>query len=163
MHYRSDSKLCQFVIDKNQHTSDFDTVCGLQHPLAFIIENIMPRYQVFICWNMTLIKQVNREKTLPNVMEDEGQVEVDGLPLISRWTFLTLKWRLILVTHNEEIFYHKMALLSIEFIINMFWKLSFSTLTKNRWLLYLCLSFAWVLGTLPEFFMAFRIFNYLAS
>ena len=155
--------MCQCVIDKNQHTSDFDTVCGLQRPLAFIIENIMPRYQVFICWNMTLIKQVNREKTLPNVMEDEGQVEVDGLPLISRWTFLTLKWRLILVTHNEEIFYHKMALLSIEFIINMFWKLSFSTLTKNRWLLYLCLSFAWVLGTLPEFFMAFRIFNYLAS
>ena len=30
------------MIDKNQHTSDFDTVCGLQHPLAFIIENIMP-------------------------------------------------------------------------------------------------------------------------
>ena len=104
-----------------------------------------------------------QRKTLPNVMEDEGQVEVDGLPLISRWTFLTLKWRLILVTHNEEICYHKMALLSIQFIINMFWKLSFLTLTKNRWLLYLCLSFAWVLGTLPEFFMAFRIFNYLAS
>ena len=53
--------MCQCVIDKNQHTSDFDTVCGLQRPLAFIIENIMPRYQVFICWNMTLIKQVNRE------------------------------------------------------------------------------------------------------
>ena len=58
---------------------------------------------------MTLIKQVNRENfeliystsklqftksktsnkdvpsnTLPNVMGDEGQVEVDGLPLISR-------------------------------------------------------------------------------
>ena len=28
--------------------------------------------------------------------------------------------------------------------------------------LYLCLSFSCVLGTLPEFFMAFRIFNYLA-
>ena len=101
--------------------------------------------------------------TLPNVMGDEGQVEVDGLPLISRWTFLNLKWRLTLVTHNEEICYHKMALLSIQFIINMFWKLSFLTLTKNRWLLYLCLSFSWVLGTLPEFFMAFSIFNYLAS
>ena len=31
----------QFVKDKN-HTSDIDTVCGLQRPLAFIIENIMP-------------------------------------------------------------------------------------------------------------------------
>ena len=63
--------------------------------------------------------------------------------------------------NNEEI--HKMALLSIQFIINMFWKLSFLTLIKNKWLLYLVLSFSWVLGTLPEFFMAFSIFNYLAS
>ena len=141
MHFRSDSKLCGNLLyrQKSTHTRQ-NTVCGLERPLAVAIENIMPRYQVFICWWMTLVKQVilsvdcvkllwrlngwktmrmedssvcfrsfhllqigkcckfqfttlktpNKDvpsNTLPNVMEDEGQIEVGGLPLISRWTF----------------------------------------------------------------------------
>ena len=73
--------MCHFVIDKNQRTSDFDTVCGLQHPLAFIIENIMPGVYLL---KYDIDQTSEQRKTLPNVMEDEGQVEVDGLPLISR-------------------------------------------------------------------------------
>ena len=46
-------KMCQNVSicyrQKSTHIR-LNTVCGLQRPLAVTIENIMSRYQVFICW-----------------------------------------------------------------------------------------------------------------
>ena len=45
-----------------------NTVCGLQRPLAVAVENIMPRYQMFICWLITPVKQVTQRKYWTNLI-----------------------------------------------------------------------------------------------